>query len=139
MCKQSRFDPYVQFLHFFPTPLMMSVPMSLFVSVIIVQKEVFVSAVYRKCHCRNTQAGEAALKSIPSCERSGVSPCLAVHFISIIPLLSRHPQSLREKHSPSCPWIVCWCACCCCECFGVEAREIWSGSSPYTAQLSQQL
>jgi hypothetical protein len=77
-------------------PLVMTLTMSLFVSVIIFQEEVFVSAVYRKCHCRNTQAGEAALKSIPSCERSVISPCLSVDFISIIALLPMHLKILRE-------------------------------------------
>lgn len=46
-------------------------PMSM---MLILQEEVFVSAVYRKCHRRDAQAGEATLESVPSRERSGVSP-----------------------------------------------------------------
>ena len=49
-------------------------------SVVILQKEVFVSAVCRKCHRRNAQAWEAALEAVESCEGSGVSPRLTVKF-----------------------------------------------------------
>lgn len=65
-------------------PSMMSLAVNpLRVSVMIVlQKHVFVSAVRRKCHRCNAQAGEASLKSIPSRERPCVSPRLSALFAS---------------------------------------------------------
>ena len=67
---------------------------------IIIQEKVFVSAVRRKCHRRNAQAGEAALKSVPSCERSIVSPRLAADNMSA----PRSPNlfSILRKGSTHC-------------------------------------
>src|ERR1700722_4552259 len=49
---------------------------------IIIEKHKFVSAICRKCHCRDSKAWEAAFKSVPARERSCVSPCLAVTPLS---------------------------------------------------------
>lgn len=46
--------------------------------VLVLKEEVFISAVYRKCHGRYAQAGEASLESVPPAEEPAVSPCLAV-------------------------------------------------------------
>ena len=44
---------------------------------LVIQEQIFVSAVRCKRHRCNTQAWKATLKSIPSRERSCVSPCLS--------------------------------------------------------------
>lgn len=63
--------------------------MCLSMSVPIVQEEVLVSAVRRKCHCRDAQAGEAALEAVESREGSVVSPRLSEVLISSRRMLSK--------------------------------------------------
>lgn len=108
--------------------LMVSLSVCLSMSVIVLQEEIFVPAVCRKCHRCDAQAWKASLEAVESCERSRVSPRLTI----------QHSQS-RHCHSYVCnsrsrPWIVCRCASRCCECFWIEACEVGSRSSPYAAQ-----
>lgn len=46
--------------------------------VVTLKEEVLVAAVRRKCHRRDTQAGEARLEPVPSREPAAVAPCLTV-------------------------------------------------------------
>lgn len=45
---------------------------------LLIQEEMLESAVSRKSHCRDAQAGEGVLESLPPAEESCVPPCLAV-------------------------------------------------------------
>jgi hypothetical protein len=59
-------------------PALVMLPSVTVLVVLILQEHVFVPAVYRKCHCRDAQAGEAASESVESREWTGVSPCLTI-------------------------------------------------------------
>jgi hypothetical protein len=63
-------------------------------SMIIIEKQILVTTICRKCHCRNTETWESTLKSVPSCERSCISPCLTV-----IPYVSSSIIQLQLRDS----------------------------------------
>ena len=69
------------------------------VSVLILHEYLLVNTVRRKRHRRNSQTGESALESVPSRERSGVSPRFA------IPRISTHPSSHRIPALRFRPWV----------------------------------
>lgn len=46
--------------------------------VLVLHEHVFVAAVYRKCHRRDTQSREGALESVPPTEETRVSPFVTV-------------------------------------------------------------
>jgi len=54
--------------------------------VVIVEEEIFISAISRESHRCDSQARECTFETIPSCERTGVAPCLTVEVqVSHVP------------------------------------------------------
>lgn len=72
--------------------MLLSMP-CLSMSMVIIEKQILVTTICRKCHCRDTQAWESTLKSIPSRERSCISPCLTT--IPCVRMLAIHVQLMN--------------------------------------------
>jgi hypothetical protein len=70
---------------------------------LVVEEEIFITAVDRKRHSRDAQAREASLESIPSREGSCVSPRLSrLTNQQTAKLLVFWIEVLRSR-----PWVVC--------------------------------